>query len=214
MARTHQPTEPALFPPSPLERYRGRHHRKTAAWSEKSCRKSEIVVQATLLTNPIWVLKTRFQLQERRGLLAASSKKALRTVPSKKGYHSLRHAVRTIAHEEGIRGFYRGLGPSLLMVLISLFLTLCNSTLVQCANAAVQFAVYEELRRLVMYFVDDDASLPSGAAFVIGGISKATATLVTYPTQVSLTLFRLFSHIASHRSCDPDCNRDSTSVEH
>ena len=59
----------------------------------------------TLLTNPIWVLKTRF--------LATS-----RSAPG--AYTSLAHGVRQILREKsGWRGFYRGLGVSMLGVALS-----------------------------------------------------------------------------------------------
>lgn len=51
-----------------------------------------------VLLNPVWVLKTRFELQ---------------TYKEDGNYRSLRDAVRTIVKEEGFWGFYRGLIPAL-----------------------------------------------------------------------------------------------------
>ena len=60
-------------------------------------------------------------------------------------------------------GLYRGVGPALLLT----------------SHGAVQFAVYEELRRI---------EVPAGLAPVwhlaIGAASKGVATTVTYPYQV------------------------------
>ena len=74
-------------------------------------------MQVCLLTNPIWVIKTRLQLQ-RATSLRSSAAKAARRVPSTRAspYRGFTHAVRQIAREEGFAGFYRGLLPSLLLV--------------------------------------------------------------------------------------------------
>lgn len=77
--------------------------------------------QVCLLTNPIWVIKTRMQLQRRQHAVGMhvrlkashiAATAAQQSVP----YRGFSHAVKQIAREEGWKGFYRGLGPSLLMV--------------------------------------------------------------------------------------------------
>ncbi|KAJ9661713.1 mitochondrial FAD carrier protein flx1 [Coniosporium apollinis] len=55
-------------------------------------------VLTAILTNPIWVIKTR--------MLSSS-----RSAPG--AYHSISHGVREILASEGLTGFYRGLIPSL-----------------------------------------------------------------------------------------------------
>ena len=71
-------------------------------------------MQTSLITNPLWVVKTRLQLQ--RGLKRA--KAGSRTWGSSNvQYKGLVDGIRRIAKEEGIRGLYRGLGPSLIMVI-------------------------------------------------------------------------------------------------
>ena len=77
-------------------------------------------LQVSILTNPVWVIKTRLQLQRSGGLVNKSARplrsshlgKPFRGSP----YRGFLHAVRQIASEEGWRGFYRGLWPSLLLV--------------------------------------------------------------------------------------------------
>lgn len=74
-----------------------------------------------MLTNPIWVIKTRLQLQRSGGLVTKAARplrashlgRPFRGSP----YRGFLHAVRQIASEEGWRGFYRGLWPSLLLVI-------------------------------------------------------------------------------------------------
>eukprot|EP00850_Spirogloea_muscicola_P020882 SM000229S07518 [mRNA] locus=s229:166771:169314:+ [translate_table: standard] len=58
-----------------------------------------------LLTNPVWLIKTRLQLQNQKGALGAAGKPY-------KGFHDA--AVR-VFQEEGFRGLYKGLGPSLIL---------------------------------------------------------------------------------------------------
>ncbi|CEP18167.1 hypothetical protein [Parasitella parasitica] len=54
---------------------------------------------STTLTSPVWVIKTRFMTQ---------------TMRSPHRYSSMSQAFAMIAKHEGIRGFYKGLGPSLI----------------------------------------------------------------------------------------------------
>lgn len=70
---------------------------------------------STTLTNPLWVIKTRLMTQNDR-------------TPYR--YNNTIHALVTIAKEEGYRGFYKGLGPSLIGV----------------SHVAVQFPLYEKLK--------------------------------------------------------------------
>lgn len=157
-----------------------------------------------LFTNPVWLVKTRLQLQ-----LATHSPGApvpyrgmagewIASTPMACPPHSHRpcacpsslqtpppplcspypvpppptplpavlpcaDAFRSIVRQEGWTGLYRGVGPALLLT----------------SHGAVQFAVYEELRRM---------EVPAGMAHVwylaIGSASKVLATTVTYPYQV------------------------------
>ncbi|KAK9165431.1 hypothetical protein Scep_000622 [Stephania cephalantha] len=115
-----------------------------------------------LFTNPVWLVKTRLQLQT-----------PLQQSQPYSGFHD---ALRTIVKEEGWRALYRGLGPSLLL---------------QVSHGAIQFTVYEELRQLVVGFKsrgktahDSDKLLNSVDYAVLGASSKLAAMLFTYPYQV------------------------------
>ncbi|CAL8470130.1 g9672 [Coccomyxa elongata] len=125
-----------------------------------------------LLTNPIWVIKTRLQLQRVSSLKAAGSKAAQRAVRGSNPYRGFAHAVRQIAKEEGLKGFYRGLFPSLLLV----------------SHGAIQFMVYEELKKVasgpLMRANGDTQPLTGLEISVIGAASKLAASIVTYPSQV------------------------------
>ncbi|TQV92149.1 hypothetical protein V2A60_004450 [Cordyceps javanica] len=112
------------------------------------------------LTNPVWVLKTRM-LSSDHGAHGA--------------YPSMLAGARTILRTEGLQGFYRGLGVSLVGV----------------SHGAVQFAVYEPLkrayygRRLRRRGVASETSPMSPEATVaISSCAKLVAGAVTYPYQV------------------------------
>lgn len=114
-----------------------------------------------LFTNPIWLIKTRMQLQQ------ANVKGLSSTAHSISPYKGTYDAFRSIVREEGLRGLYRGLVPAL-------FLT---------SHGAVQFSIYEDLKRRFPPNSDN----PSSRLFLYGAVSKLAATTVTYPYQVLKT---------------------------
>ncbi|XP_073273148.1 folate transporter 1, chloroplastic isoform X1 [Primulina huaijiensis] len=114
-------------------------------------------------TNPIWLVKTRLQLQT-----------PLEAHP----YSGFHDALRTILKEEGWRALYRGLMPGLFL---------------QVTHGGIQFTAYEELRKVVINvrteeigdnFSTADDLLDSIDFAVLGASSKLSAILLTYPFQV------------------------------
>ncbi|KAJ1728097.1 hypothetical protein LPJ61_004221 [Coemansia biformis] len=108
----------------------------------------------SLITNPIWVLKSRFMTQ---------------SAYTDYRYSSMWHAVKVIHAAEGWRGFYKGLGSSLLGV----------------AHVAVQFPLYEHLK--FCFGVDADRQLESSRILLASAVSKMVASSVTYPHEVIRT---------------------------
>jgi solute carrier family 25 folate transporter 32 len=140
---------------------------------------AEAGAAVAVLTNPIWVAKTRLQLQRRPGALGAPPADAAR-------YTGLVHALRRIAADEGLRGLYRGLGPSLALV----------------SHGALQFTAYEALKKRALAAEagaggGDDARLSAAAASAIGVASKLLASGATYPSQV------LRARLQQRRECAP-----------
>ena len=83
---------------------------------------------------------------------------------------------------EGVRGFYRGLGASLLGV----------------SHGAVQFAVYEPAKRVYLSKRGNQAGkLDNDATVVVSTVAKLVAGAVTYPYQVIRS--RLQNHDADTR---------------
>ncbi|PMD28441.1 mitochondrial carrier protein-like protein [Hyaloscypha hepaticicola] len=118
----------------------------------------------TLSTNPIWVIKTRM----------LSSDKG-----SEGAYKSMWDGARHVFRTEGLRGFYRGTGISL----------------VGNSHGAVQFAVYEPLKKAWRRYLASQhkgvenrggeiEKLGNTATLVISGSAKIFAGTVTYPYQV------------------------------
>ncbi|KAH0543344.1 hypothetical protein FGG08_002300 [Glutinoglossum americanum] len=122
-----------------------------------------------IYTNPIWVIKTR--------MLSSG-----RSAPG--AYQSLTDGIRQIIETEGLKGFYRGLIPSVLGI----------------SHGAFQFMFYEQLknhRRQALnsphrHNAATTATDPSAATIplsnsdylYLSGLSKISAGSVTYPFQV------------------------------
>ncbi|RMZ52516.1 hypothetical protein APUTEX25_003659 [Auxenochlorella protothecoides] len=113
-----------------------------------------------LLTNPLWVVKTRLQTQN-LGLRFGSGRSA---VP----YRGLADAMLRIAREEGLAGLYSGLGPSLLGV----------------AHVVIQFPLYEALKQHFAERRGEDGRISTVELVISSAASKMVAATVTYPHEV------------------------------
>ncbi|OAX78804.1 hypothetical protein ACJ72_06885 [Emergomyces africanus] len=118
-------------------------------------------------TNPIWVIKTRLQLDRSRSSGAAQ-------------YSNSVDCARQILRNEGLRGLYRGLGASYLGVIeTTLHLTAyerMKDTLTSRGGLPDHLAENEAVQGVIL----------SGAA----GISKLVAVLIAYPHEVIRTRLR------------------------
>lgn len=140
-----------------------------------------------LLTNPIWVLVTRMQTHAQaqrnagkgkdlmQGLLeaetASSSQKLLDSHSKDKPYGTLT-AIQDLYDEAGIRGFWKGVLPTLIMV----------------SNPSIQFMLYEgmlkQLRRKRASNSKGSTDVTAPEVFLLGAIAKLGATVATYPLLV------------------------------
>ena len=129
------------------------------------------IISATL-TNPIWLIKTRLQLQADAAGAGTQSSKSVR-------YRGLMHCAGCIVKEEGAAGLFRGLLPGLFLV----------------SHGAVQFMAYEELKS--MWGGSDAGSLNSGHYLLLGATSKVIASVTTYPFQVIRTRLQMQPNAAA-----------------
>ena len=129
-----------------------------------------------LVTNPLWVVKTRLQVQHSRALRGS--------MPTRAVYAGTLDALRRVATEEGARGLYSGLAPSLAGI----------------AHVVIQFPVYERLKLELAQGKDvfgirragtasGDASRGIGDLTGLelacaSAVAKMVASSVTYPHEV------------------------------
>ncbi|KXJ68746.1 hypothetical protein RP20_CCG001878 [Aedes albopictus] len=112
-------------------------------------------------TTPCWVVNTRLKM---KGL-------GHRVKDNTMHYDNLLDGLIHVGRTEGAKGLWAGAMPSLILVI----------------NPAIQFMVYESLKRRM---VGDPKHASSAAFFAIGAIAKAIATVLTYPLQLIQTKLR------------------------
>ncbi|KAJ3345875.1 hypothetical protein HDU83_003659 [Entophlyctis luteolus] len=134
-------------------------------------------VATALVSNPIWLVKTRMQLQNEHHKLGNN--------PTGIYYKNSFHCASEVLRTEGVRGLYKGLSASLL--------GLSESTL--------QFVMYEHFKkRLASHRSEQSRTSPNGFqepkqlhwtdTFGIAAAAKFVAAIVTYPHEVLRTRLR------------------------
>ena len=115
------------------------------------------------LTTPMWVVNTRMKMQGVR-------RKGVKQYPK---YSGILNGLLRISRDEGIATLWAGTLPSLVLV----------------SNPAIQFMLYESLKRRWMKILAVD-QLDALTIFLLGAASKTVSTIITYPLQVIQTKSR------------------------
>lgn len=120
----------------------------------------------TVISNPIWVIQTS---QAVRVELSPSDERAIPRRPS------VLQIIKAVVAKDGLNGFFRGLGPALVLVI----------------NPVLQYTVFEQLKNFLIK--RKTLKLRAGGSgnavailsdwdfFVLGALSKLVATGSTYP---------------------------------
>eukprot|EP00035_Acanthoeca_spectabilis_P037139 m.43686 g.43686 ORF g.43686 m.43686 type:complete len:318 (-) comp8459_c0_seq2:2573-3526(-) len=121
-----------------------------------------------VVTAPLWLAATRLKMwrsTESHNDATSSSTPAHPAQPP-----SLWGLILSIAQTEGVATLWAGVGSSLVLV----------------TNPMIQFAIYEQSKRLASFVAGTalEDGLPAALYFVLGGWAKVLATLTTYPLQV------------------------------
>ena len=135
----------------------------------------------TTCTTPFWVITTRMQNASKKGENEDSS--VLKTISN-------------VWKEAGFGGFFRGLMPSLVLVV----------------NPAIQFMVFEQLRLWLVFQKKRQNLKPVLSAteiFVLGAIGKIIATIITYPQIVIKTRLQAQKSSSSSSSSSSSPGRHS-----
>ena len=152
------------------------NHGKEAAWVHLCAAASAGMITGAA-TNPLWVVKTRLQLDK--------SNAAKSGIGSSRVYKNSFNCISQILQEEGIRGFYRGLSASFLGV----------------SEITLQWVLYEQMK---LYIKKRESSVVAsgkdlsnwdqfrGWSEKVGaaGGAKLLAAIVTYPHEVVRTRLR------------------------
>jgi solute carrier family 25 protein 33/36 len=157
----------------------GNGKRLYTSWTSKDGKETALVhllsaatagIATSTATNPIWVVKTRIQLDQsvrrRPGLpvLAPSNAAVLGSLAT----------IRHIWAHEGLKGFYRGLSASYLGV----------------TEGVIQWTLYEQFKRLPARTSTDSKETGYGGKGAAAGLAKLVATVITYPHEVVRTRLR------------------------
>lgn len=119
-------------------------------------------ITSNTLTNPIWLVKTRFQL------IADTS-------AGQTQFKSYGEVIRAIYKESGFKGFFKGLSASY----------------VGCTEGAIQWIVYEKLKKaLELEQKDKNKKITPSQYARASSAAKFVAILMTYPHEVVRTRLR------------------------
>ncbi|KAK3905537.1 hypothetical protein C8A05DRAFT_30654 [Staphylotrichum tortipilum] len=149
---------------------------RDSAWVHLSAAALAGVTTSTA-TNPIWLVKTRLQLDKNIALASGGA--------AKRRYKNSLDCIRQVLRDEGIRGLYKGMSASYLGVV----------------ESTMHWMLYEQLKRSLAHREERIAlsGRPKGwwdhtvdwtGKVGAAGFSKLIAAVLTYPHEVARTRLR------------------------
>lgn len=120
-----------------------------------------------LTTTPLWVVNTRIKMQTTKKTLHQSKQQTDKET-MQVHYNGLIDGLIKIYSTEGTDALWAGTVPSLMLV----------------SNPAIQFMIFELLKRNLKTTLDSNKHLSSYHVFALGSVSKLVSTLLTYPLQL------------------------------
>lgn len=114
-----------------------------------------------LMTTPLWVVNMRIKMQ------GTKLKKGDEHLRKNYEYKGILDGLMNISKTEGIATLWSSTLPSLVLV----------------SNPAIQFMIYEALKRESQRILEMK-NLSGSVVFLLGAISKCISTVLTYPLQV------------------------------
>ena len=121
---------------------------------------TEAGVTTVLITNPIWLIKTRLQIQ----INDASVKNNTAQSAVSRPYRGPLDTFSTIIKEEGVFGLYRGVSAALILT----------------SHGTIQFFAYEYIKE----FVKNRREMGNFDPLWMGAAAKLVASTATYPYQL------------------------------
>ncbi|KAK1320230.1 Peroxisomal nicotinamide adenine dinucleotide carrier [Acorus calamus] len=131
-----------------------------------------------LLTNPIWVVVARMQTYTKgkkaqpTQTLSIVPDDAIQTASIEHPPYGTSHAVQEVYDEAGVWGFWKGVFPTLIMVV-------CDVSVVHRSAIHLYSSCSEEKTCL-----EGDWGVTAIEVFLLGAVAKLGATVVTYPILV------------------------------
>ncbi|KAK4239109.1 mitochondrial carrier protein RIM2 [Achaetomium macrosporum] len=149
---------------------------KDSAWVHLSAGAVAGIVTSTA-TNPIWMVKTRLQLDKNMAIESGSI--------TKRRYKNSIDCIRQVLRDEGIRGLYKGMSASYLGV----------------AESTMHWMLYEQIKRALVKREERialsgrpknwwDHTVDWTGKFGAAGFAKFVAAVVSYPHEVARTRLR------------------------
>ena len=120
-----------------------------------------------VICNPLFVIRTRIQTEALHSIMknSASSSSITSSAQIPKTHTGMIQTIKLLYEEGGWRIFWRGM----------------SANLIGLSHAAVQFPTYERLKKLLKRDKEQESALD---LLLASGLSKMTASLLTYPHEV------------------------------